>query len=144
MRITIKPAGGSPFELAGHGVTSPIGLRINGAIVADVAEYLRASSVEVFDRGNLRTVISFSVTREHASVEAAQSYLVQHAVTVPRSGLVEIEYEQGRGRAWLYGAVMPQANSSHSGCSTTVEYEIIGGAMSAVSPYTRSSWIGSA
>lgn len=136
MRITIKAPGGKPFELADHGYTSPDNLRINGETMADTAEYLRAAAVEVFDRGNRRTSISFSVTRTHASLEAAELFILKHETTLPRRGLIEFEAHQGRGRAWLYDAVLTQASCSHKGVTSVHDYAILGGAVSSVNPNT--------
>lgn len=134
MKITIEPATGRPFELAGHGHTSPADLRINGELVAETAEYLRATVVDVFNRGNRRTSVTFSVTREHASVEAAQLYLLRHEVNVPRSGLVTFEAEQARGSLWMYDAVLNTVSSSHVGATTLHSYSILGGEISNINP----------
>lgn len=136
MRITIKPPGGKPFELAGHGPTAPANLRINGQTVAEAAEYLRAATVEVFDRGHRRTTITFSVTRIHASLETAELYLLKHETTLPRRGLVEFEVWQGRGRAWWYDAVLIQSACSHQGVTSFHEYTLVGGAVSGLPPNT--------
>lgn len=144
MRITItaSTANARPFELCKQdggtrGVGSAVcqdGLSISEERGVEKIEALRATNAQFIDRGNASVSISFTVSREHASVEAAQGYMLFHASNVPHSGRVEFEEWQNRGRAWIYGAVLTVGSSIQRGVSTEHQYTIQGGAFSKVSP----------
>ncbi|ODU24767.1 MAG: hypothetical protein ABS95_01485 [Verrucomicrobia bacterium SCN 57-15] len=105
------------------------GVNINGSFVTEIAEYLRGSEIEVFDRGNDRTEISFSTTRLHASVSAAEKFCMEHRDTVPRRCLVTLisDYDEARVERYLINACVAEANSKTAGATSFHSYRIIGG-----------------
>jgi hypothetical protein len=116
------------IELAGTGVKSVSGFIIRTQNALDVEECFRADDVEVFDRNNKKTSVTFSTHREHATPEAAFTFCVEHTAEVDGIGTIKII--GARGTRYLYGAGVDDCQGSYKGCSSTFRYSIIGGRIS--------------
>ncbi len=96
-----------------------------------MATPLRSNSSKWYDRGNQTITITFSVTKQHTSVEAAQQYVIQHAIELNNlsSQLIIVE-EPSQKQFILLDAVMSEITSSSTGITSTHFYKIIGGNLS--------------
>lgn len=143
MKITIteSAANSRPFVICNHwtkrGDDALSSFRKSGAIAIEEVELLRAAEIQVFHRGNERVNVTFSVTREHASAQASEVFILSHELDLPRQGRVEFEAESGRAKVWLNDAVLTITNCSFTGCSTTFEYQIMGGVFTKISPFAN-------
>lgn len=127
MRVTI-----GTFVLADHDKTSVSNFRINGSRLVQVAELVRAETVQVFGRGNRKTTVTFDVSREHADVRTSETFILGHATNVPESGLITFEAISASGaltRRYLNAAVCSVVDCSYAGVTTVHTYQIIGGKM---------------
>lgn len=134
MRITV---GNPEFVLSDHNSTAPADLRIVERRLTQVTEFVRAVDISTFDRKNKQTTITFSVTRQHASIRGAGVYMLEHATKLPNRGLVTIEARDTNGsltRRYLKNAMISSVESRQLGVSTFHSYEIVGGQMLTTKP----------
>jgi hypothetical protein len=105
------------------------GIFINGVFVTDEAEFLRGTQIEVFDRGNDRTLITFSTTRSHESVAASEKFVLEHRELVPRRCLISLisDYDEERVERFIKDACIPEVSSRARGATSFHSYRIIGG-----------------
>lgn len=128
MRITFETTQLASPDLALGRV--PFGLTLNGEQIVDDAQFFRAAAASVFARGNLGTVLQFSVTRLFSTEKAAEVFALTHAGAVPLEGLVTaVCGETGdQQTVYLEGAVLQAvAVQSVRGSSVVVQYTIRGG-----------------
>ena len=116
------------FEIAAGGIESPANLKTNGTRSTQIFEGLRAPSVTPFDRLNVKTTISFDITRLHDNISDAQNYMLLHQSTIPGSGAVTFFMENGT-ELYMDNAVVETVASHHMGTTTFHSYQIIGGAI---------------
>lgn len=140
MKITVQASGGTPIVLADGAFRAvgksigPAEFSLGGRRLVQEQQFLRAAAVSVLDRANLKTVIKFRVSREHASVQDAEYFLLSHYVDLPGSGTVTFAAKNSAGaekRLKLAAAAIAVTDHSYSGCRTFHAYEISGGAMEA-------------
>jgi hypothetical protein len=97
-----------------------------------VAPALRAPLAGVFDRGNSRTAVAFTVTRRHDSVERALRFAATHpqALANATGGLTFVS-EDGPGEAEIFlpDAVLRAVRCVPAGLVTDTEYQFIGSAL---------------
>jgi hypothetical protein len=106
------------------------GLRSQGRSQAQVNPAVGAEAVECIDRGNLQMTITFSVDREHESIEAAIVHALRHkSDLIGISGDCEFVSEDGVAERvlTLAAAVIPDVDVETDGVSTTTRYTITGG-----------------
>lgn len=115
----------------------PFGLRVNGGPMIETAQFLRASAVKLFNRGNNRYSAQFGVWRQHATIEQAEDYLITHPGELPTAnGLVcEIELNAGR-KVYLSTPFIEIVDSSIRGLRTEHTYRLLGGAIVGSNPNT--------
>ena len=139
MKITIQPPSGqgSAYVLC-DGAAREIGKRCgpqgfarNGRRVAQEEDLFRATAGVIYSRGNARTVISFGVSINFATVEDAEAWLLLHSTELPGSGVVTFEAGNGGPSRQLLSAVIVADGAQHIGTSVRVQYEIHGGQMTA-------------
>jgi len=110
----------------------PVGLRVESAHEVQELRYLRASQQSAANRGNLRSRVSFSVTRRHASEADALRFSLTHPAQFPiGSGQplrIDAENHRKRTSFTLQQAVPVDIRSSASGPITATAYEFLGGA----------------
>jgi len=97
-----------------------------------VAAALRAPQAGVFDRGNARTNVHFTVTRRHDSIERALRFAAAHpqALAAAAGGLTFIS-EDGPGEAEIFlpDAALRSVRCAPAGLVTDTEYEFVGSAL---------------
>lgn len=126
MRITVDD-----FVLAE--LSGPVGVRdfkIGGGREVEAAQFLRAEAGTFFDRKNQATIITFSVTRLHASVRDAEVFLLAHGLEIPASGLAMFTARGDNGQEvsrYLADAVVEVAEAGYTGLSSRHFYSIKGG-----------------
>ena len=115
--------------LAGAGNEGTQNLRFNGRIVTQEAEFLRADQIQVFNRGNARTVIGFTRTIRKDDLADAEVFLLEHASEVLIDGLLTITAKSETKEIERYiEAVVCRAYDAHQlGVTIFCQYEIIGG-----------------
>jgi hypothetical protein len=108
---------------------SPTRFSLATARETQMARAVRATAVEIFDRGNTRTVVTFTVTRRHPNVEQALRFATTHpqALAGATGGLI-FTSEDGPGTAETYlpDAVLRSLHCQPAGIITHTEYEFIG------------------
>lgn len=107
---------------------NPIDLKIRGQKELQLATLLRAEEVRVFDRGNLRTLITFKVIRKHANKEESESFVLQHAAVLAAAqgrALFFLE-DQDKRSFILNDASVRQIDSQSEGVTSFHTYEIVG------------------
>ena len=125
------------FWLCEAGQLAPNSLRVNGRRQVQVAQFLRAASSKIWPRKNSVTTISFSVTRQHADVRAAEDYMLNHEVAIPASGVaLFVCYNEAGGESTYFfdSAALETTDSSYNGCSTFHTYTLIGGRITTEAP----------
>ena len=125
------------FWLSEEGELSPDSLHVNGERVIQIADLLREDSANFFNRKNAKTIITFSVTREHDSVRLAEAYLLQHEAEIPDSGIVEfISYDELGGEDSFYfpTGFLKTTDAAYNGCTTFHSYTLIGGRITTDKP----------
>lgn len=110
--------------LAETGRRQPRDLRINGGPVLVPEEFLGALEIEVRDRGNIQTHVSFSVSREHKSEPEAADFMVDHYGAAV--GLRVVELIGTRSRRFLRAGVTI-ADSHQDGRTTWHSYDLTAG-----------------
>src|ERR1043166_4325016 len=85
-----KKTYGTPFDLTGSVPAEQVsGFDLNGKNELELIEAIRASSVDVRDRGNQANQLSFQINRTHDSGGAAAYFVFTHLIALPRVGRVD-------------------------------------------------------
>jgi hypothetical protein len=106
--------------------------RINGVRVVQVAQYLRAEAVKVFNRKNRQTTVTFEISRKHKTVQDAEVFILEHGNNIPGQGLVTFQALSSTGlvtERYLEAAVISGDDCSYIGATTRHNYQIVGGVM---------------
>jgi hypothetical protein len=103
-------------------------LAIEGVRVIQTAAGLRAANVAHYDRDNREVVISFSVVREHLSIEDAMAFAVIHQEDCPTKGTLTMTATYGvkTVRRYMENTVLSRVSSRASGILTFHSYELRG------------------
>lgn len=107
---------------------SPINLKIRSHKELQIAPLLRAKEARVFDRGNLRTRITFEVIRKHANKEESEAFVLQHAAmlaAVQGDAFFFLEDQEKRSFT-LSDATVKEIESQFEGVTSLHTYEIVG------------------
>ena len=137
MRILMKSGTTEQVLCHGHvdGVDRHVGpsnLRTAGPIEVQVAEFLRGANVAAYNRGNLKSSLSFSVHRECASAQAAEKFCLTHPRDCLRSDTCVILAENATGgteKLTMSSAAVTDVQCEQIGVGVIVSYQIIGGAI---------------
>ena len=97
-----------------------------------ILEHLRAASKKPVNRDGRLSQFGFRVTREHASAGAAEAFVFQHEIDVPREGDVKCTCQDDSGGS-IGVYTLPNACvqsirlvvEETVGCSTTHDYTIV-------------------
>lgn len=136
MKITMQNAGDKCI-LSDHGLESPSGLVMSEGGATQIAEFVRSASAQPINRGNRRTAISFTVTRQHQDHLAAQKFLADHLIAMVWDGILVMEFQGlvgGRVERYLPDAVVESAQGNHIGATTLHQYQIVGGILQIKKP----------
>jgi hypothetical protein len=137
MRIIIKSGTTEQIICDGHvaGADKSVGpsnLRVEGPVLPQVRERLRATEVAISNRYNRRTVVRFSVTRECQSAKAAEKYAFTHQRDCQRADTLICLAEGADGsteKLTLASAHIGNVVCEQIGVSVIVTYDIQGGAL---------------
>jgi hypothetical protein len=116
MRVILEYDNQTKFELAGRDKDTVSDFVIQGTRLGEVAEFLRAESALPLDRKNRRLAISFRVTREHADVNAAEKYILEHEGRI-KHGAGKVYFVSGGGN--LPGFILTITNVLLEACEST-------------------------
>ena len=111
----------------------PSGVTLVCRYSAQVEEFFRASQVQVFDRGNAQTTVSFGSVRQHATVSIAENFLLEHETALTGRATVTFKAPNGSMR-YLLNAKVSEHRAEHIGVSTRHQYTIVGGLLSKEKP----------
>ena len=139
MRILIKNGAaetvlcdGSPRGLNKN--VGPLGgLSIDDQVNVQIREFIRAAYAKPTNRKNKKTQVSFSVSRECASLTEAHSWQMNFHISCVREGTVYFIETTGGGATTTYqlkDAVL-QFKTLPVGVSRTIQFLCIGGELSA-------------
>ena len=116
--------------VAAGGHEGPRNLRVSHARGIQQADIVRAEYGEQWARGNIRNTITFEVTRIHDSLQAASRFVLDHAGTLPATGLLvfaEVTPE-GTTRRFIEDAVLANVECiRQTGTTTEWAYVYLGG-----------------
>lgn len=134
-QITLSYSGGTYLllgENGGESVEGPFNFSISGAIRPQVQQFLRAETVKLFSRKNRVITISYEADRVHASVNAAQNFLLSEAMQMPdEDDMICKITPHGTGASpfFLTTPFVTQFPGRQIGLRTRHRYEITGGAL---------------
>jgi hypothetical protein len=123
--------------LAGDGAEGARDLVVNGRVVVQEAQFLRAESVELFDRRNRSTLISFHAATLFDTMEDAEVYLLERAEKVQIQGLVTLIARTPSGaetRRYLSDAIVEISEGRQIGVTIEFSYTIRGGIILSAKP----------
>lgn len=105
------------------------GLSVNGEQLIDEAAFFRAIATTYYARGNDKTEISFSVTRQHASIKLAEVYVLMLRRNLPKEGdcVITCGFTGDEQKVALLGAVLAPTQARYIGRTSIVSYTILGG-----------------
>lgn len=90
------------------------------------------------DSGNDVTDVAFAVSREFETIEEAETFLADHPVDVPRSGLIQFISKRSNGQELVRylrdGRVMAVELVEHTGVHVVHRYSITGGVYTRTRP----------
>lgn len=131
MRVTF--AGKPICTLLERGTDGPQEYSIDTECTEQVARYLRATSAQVFNRGNKYTTISFKVFRSHGTIQAAETFSNTHRTSLPDYGNYQAVSDDGSGTGTktvvMENALLKRCKVSYKGMNTTTEYMFTGGSV---------------
>lgn len=123
------------LKLAGAGAaigdepSSPSGMSFDDTRIIQEDEFIRGAHPEFKDRENLRTTFSFTVTREHESIAAAQIFCLTHRENLPGVGDLILR-GSGAGASFqrvAKNAALAAIRHSEMGIETTHTYQFMVG-----------------
>jgi hypothetical protein len=130
MIIRIKQSATKFFELIGGLGTGEFEeeFKINGQPLVQVGEHLRAVNAKPYGRGNMKTTVSWTATKEHNSMQEAEAFQLLHHSEIPTTGSLVCTAE-GNGRApyTLSNAQLQSHDGSRIGVTTIHKYIFTGG-----------------
>ena len=121
------------FCLSNGGDESPRGLSLNGKQAVQSVPLLRGDAADVYPRGSRVNTVAFAVTREHASVAAAEGFLFLHAATLPSGGSLTFLCEDVDGETVRYTAdasAVASDQGTQLGATSTHRYTLVCGPIS--------------
>lgn len=92
-----------------------------------VGEFLRATTIKAFDRGNIRHQVSFRISRLFTSADDAFDWCLSYPSTVTRSG--SVVFQSGTASKTMADAVLQPPKMSILGVTVEVSYTLVGGAI---------------
>jgi hypothetical protein len=111
--------------LTGIGPEQPSGLSFNGAPVVQIEELARATDILILDRLRKRNEVSWSVTRQHANLGAAEQFMLTHADSLPNKGTLKIVVQGDGGQpsgTRTFAQATVAASTVMDGVTTLTQY----------------------
>jgi hypothetical protein len=116
------------FLLAGDGRDSVSGFRIENSRQVQSVSGIRRETVQLFQRANRQTTITFRVHRLFTTIQEAEQFLLEHMDAVPKQGLVAIQTGTwGDMRKFRYyrAAAVTVTSAEYIGVTTIHSYTIL-------------------
>lgn len=116
--------------LAGIELQAAFNIRINGQIVIQPVDAIRALQRTFYSRDNQQTTIDFSVSRVFDDLRAARRFAMFHYSAVPKSGDILVDVANpGDAAEWITvpGGKMPSCGLALNGLGVTCTYNLVGG-----------------
>lgn len=102
-------------------------LEVNGAVIIEEAQPLRAVQINLFDRGNLSNDVAFEITTLHTSYSFAMDFATRRRQTLANlADLVLIVPAEGY-QATLPGAGWKTTGAKRDGLTSIINYAVRGG-----------------
>lgn len=136
MRITAIPVSGGQGVVLGDDAAKEYIVGGEPQREQQVQEANLAFGEEIYRKvlGNKRTVVEWTVSRCHASQQAAFDFAWDHADALPAEN-VHLKIESNGSTRWLSNAALRAVNlSDRLTKSTKFRYSVVGGVVSAVDP----------
>jgi hypothetical protein len=134
MVIKINDGVHLPVILCAGGKTGPEDLRFWGDYNDQVEAYVRGQEIEVFDRDNVQTRVTFRTVTHNAqgSVAGAMSDMMRQITSAPMVGKISFEMSATLIR-WMLGRAKV-LRARQLGISVVYEYELLGGRITNAEP----------
>ena len=114
--------------LASGNLEAASGFRLRQERAVQPTQYVRATYADTLPRENRRHVIRFEVTRIHASVGAAEAYILDHPDSLPSSGTLLIQDNASSNSRWIEDAALGDVELVfYAGLTTRWAYTLYGG-----------------
>lgn len=117
----------SSTNLAGAdsgGFDQPSGFLIDQQDVTQIVPLVRADAPEVHHRGNRVYNASWKVSRQHATVAAAEAFILAHAQLFDDVG--EVVFTPTSGTALTLTKAIVRCSGAHMGLVTNHSYTVVG------------------
>lgn len=98
-----------------------------------VAEYVRADAITIFDRLNVKTEFSFSTSRLYGSNLDAEAGMLGLVQSIPHFGTIMI-FAGGTKRFYIENAGIVITSFNFVGVTTFMSYRVIGGQLQIAKP----------
>lgn len=104
---------------------------VNGESIIKEAKFFRALQEKFYDRGNEKTVVTFTVSWGWPDIVAAETWLNLYNTKFPRIASVQFQSSTSGKSAstYLVNAAIHPASSKLKGCTTYHTHRIEGGIM---------------
>ena len=104
-------------------------LVVNGVVLIEEAEFVRAEAITIFDRGNRRNTVEIEIWKLHDSKITALHHRVTHAdeITGRFDLVIQLSEDGDSYTATLASAGWRSVSVEATGVSTRTTYEIVGG-----------------
>jgi len=139
MRIIIKNSSSAAETILCDGPArgvdrnlGPINLQFAAPVTAQVAGALRATAVQVHNRKNQRTIISFSIVRRFTSRRAAWYWQITHGRDCVREDTLLLYPTDDSGAATkitVSNCVLSTLTIQNQGVTLKIDYQLTGGAV---------------
>jgi hypothetical protein len=124
------------FKMAWEGKgteTLPSGsnsFHISDQVMVDVARFLRADYITMFDRGNIQNTVTFNATRVFDDQTLADAFMLDLRGNVPNIGRVDFITTLPTGKVidrYFARAAIPSVDRYNIGVTVFMSFTIIGG-----------------
>ena len=129
-----------------HAWTDAHGVVLNGKQVTQDAQFLRAVAAQPLARGNMVNVLTFGVTRQHASVAEAAAFVLTAFGSLPQAGSATVvcgAYGESPLMCTFSAVLEGMPESVFRGTRSDTRFVLRGGAITALSPLVGASVDGS-
>lgn len=126
MQIVFQAPAASAVTLAGTAREAETDFALSFADQVQVAGLLRALKAKIFHRGNRVYSVGWTTTRQHATTQAAEDFLITHAEAItPATGT--LTFTKADASTWtLNPAVVAISASRRIGVTTIHTYQAQG------------------
>jgi len=122
--IALGTGSTAPFTLSDHGREGPNSWVPVPLRKVEVLPFVQSIFSKPRNRGNTLLQVSFSVSKEHASITAAQLYLLEINSLVPTEGAIRIDMEDQTTTRLVPHATIELNPLKALGLRTTINYTI--------------------